>query len=1532
LTTVLWTPVTSAQTVSEGADHWQPFNVTTNPTGKGCSNCHGASPSGARANAAGSSTTAATGAGIIAAAVANNAETGMGSISLTSTQRQSLSLYIESVVNTTPLAVAVNFNTAKTQSLTNKVVMDTGATLLNVLETDPADVPGKGSVSYDDDASPAFTYTPTTNQCGADTFKYRARRSSTGLVTASRTVNITIAGPGPIDITNASNTKNGTYDTFLSYTITASPNPISYSHSGTLPPGITRSGATFSGTPTAVGTWNVTMSASNCEDTDSETLTFNIAKANQIVTIPAQGTVLYRPGTTYTITGTSSTSGLSSFTYASSTPAVCTISSGATINKLAAGVCSVTATQAGNANYNADTSAVRNITISKASQSIDFPTQVPGTRAFSTTPYTITNLATATSGLAVTYTSDTPGVCTVSGTSVTMVSAGTCTLRANQDGDTNWDAAIDTTESVTITATVPGAPTGVGASAGDAQASVTFTPPVNNGGAAITSYTATCSASGQTTRTGSAASSPIMVSSLVNGVTYSCNVYATNSAGNGSTSGSANVTPSATPVAPSFTSTAAATFTIGSSGTFNVTASGVPVPTFSHIGGSMPSGMSLSSGGVLSGTPALGTTSGNRSLTFRATNSAGTADQVFTLTINKASQTISFTNPGAQSFSANPIPLTVSSSSGLAVTLTVDPSATSVCSVAGASVTMLSVGQCVINADQPGDANYEPAKSVQRTFAINQGTQTITFLEQNPATRPFLPSTFPLSPAATASSGLPVTHTSTTPAVCTVADTTVTVLEVGTCTIEASQAGNANYQQAVEVSQTLTIVPADQVITFASTQPAQNYSLNGTFALAPLGASSSGLVVTYSSAQPDICTITDTTITMAAVGTCRIAADQPGDTHFNAAPQVVRTIVINAVVPGAPTIGIATPGNGQAAIEFMPPSSDGGAAITNYTATCNPGAITGSGAASPVSVTGLTNGVAYTCSVTATNSAGTGAASATVNVTPASSSGAALWTNTCSGCHGAAPAGARFNAAGSTATVLAYVRTNQPSMAATPAVQALSTSDLEALAAYIEQQVPVITVTTPVNTQKVISVASHITLGTISFTSVEVVSGPTNGMVSAFTNRNVTYTPNPGFTGTDSFTYRGKRTSPTSLLGDVRTITVTVAASTVSLSVNLTGGGFGSVESAPFGIRCGNVCTEIFVPGTSVTLTATPDAGYAFSNWNGVSCAGGNTGPTCTFTLNSNTSLNAQFRLAAAPRFDVSGDGMSDVVWYHTGVGGLIGMNANGLSLGALYIIDHLPDLNWKVTGLGDLNGDGRYDVVWRNESTGEVYGLLMGGGTVLAEGMIYVEANTQWKIEQVADIDGDGKADLIWKNQSSGDVFIMKMDGLGFTGGQVVYSEPNLNWKIVASGDMNGDGRADLLWRNEATGDVFAMLMDGFTVLSGGVIYNEPNLNWKIIGLADFNLDARADVLWQNTATGDVFQMQMDGTVSIGGQVIYNEPNTQWKIVALGDYNGDGLADILWQNTTTGHVYMMLMAGFSILSADFVYTEPDTQWRIVGP
>lgn len=85
---------------------------------------------------------------------------------------------------------------------------------------------------------------------------------------------------------------------------------------------------------------------------------------------------------------------------------------------------------------------------------------------------------------------------------------------------------------------------------------------------------------------------------------------------------------------------------------------------------------------------------------------------------------------------------------------------------------------------------------------------------------------------------------------------------------------------------------------------------------------------------------------------------------------------------GAPTIGTATAGSSSASVTFTAPTYTG-SGITGYTVTSSPGGITGTGASSPITVSGLTNGTAYTFTVTATTAAGQGPASAASNsVTP----------------------------------------------------------------------------------------------------------------------------------------------------------------------------------------------------------------------------------------------------------------------------------------------------------------------------------------------------------------------------------------------------------------------------------------------------------------------------------------------------------------------------------------------------------------------
>lgn len=87
-------------------------------------------------------------------------------------------------------------------------------------------------------------------------------------------------------------------------------------------------------------------------------------------------------------------------------------------------------------------------------------------------------------------------------------------------------------------------------------------------------------------------------------------------------------------------------------------------------------------------------------------------------------------------------------------------------------------------------------------------------------------------------------------------------------------------------------------------------------------------------------------------------------------------------VAGAPTIGVASAGNGTVTITFTAPASNGGSAITGYIATLSTGA-TQSGSASPITFTGVTNGTPVTVTVKAINGVGQSASSAASNsVTP----------------------------------------------------------------------------------------------------------------------------------------------------------------------------------------------------------------------------------------------------------------------------------------------------------------------------------------------------------------------------------------------------------------------------------------------------------------------------------------------------------------------------------------------------------------------
>ena len=273
--------------------------------------------------------------------------------------------------------------------------------------------------------------------------------------------------------------------------------------------------------------------------------------------------------------------------------------------------------------------------------------------------------------------------------------------------------------------------------------------------------------------------------------------------------------------------------------------------------------------------------------------SAGTGCQ--TLTVTKLNQTVTFANPGTKTMAQSPLTLSPTASSGLFVTLTSNTPL--VCSAAGNDVTLLAAGSCSLSASQGGNVTYNPSNTVTRAFTVNQVSQSITFA--NPGTSTMAESPLTLNP--TASSGLAVTLISTTLAVCTVDGFEVTFLGPGSCSIAASQAGDATYKPANAIVRTFNVKKVTQTITFVNPGATS-------FGAPPVlvdPTASSGLTVLLSSTTPAVCTVSGFSITLLSVGSCAIQAQQPGNTVFSAANTITRTF---NVTKADQTISFPDPG------------------------------------------------------------------------------------------------------------------------------------------------------------------------------------------------------------------------------------------------------------------------------------------------------------------------------------------------------------------------------------------------------------------------------------------------------------------------------------------------------------------------------------------------------------------------------------------------------------------------------------------------
>ena len=177
------------------------------------------------------------------------------------------------------------------------------------------------------------------------------------------------------------------------------------------------------------------------------------------------------------------------------------------------------------------------------------------------------------------------------------------------------------------------------------------------------------------------------------------------------------------------------------------------------------------------------------------------------------SQAITFTPPGSVVVGGT-LALSASASSGLPVSFASRTPA--LCSVSGNVLTAIAAGTCVVEADQAGNASWQAAPAVLANVTVTAtAAQTISIVQV--AATPL--STGAITLSASASSGLPVTLATQTPAVCSVSGNVATLLAAGTCTVQGTQAGDATHAAAAPVSMSFGVTGASGKVAQVPTPP-----------------------------------------------------------------------------------------------------------------------------------------------------------------------------------------------------------------------------------------------------------------------------------------------------------------------------------------------------------------------------------------------------------------------------------------------------------------------------------------------------------------------------------------------------------------------------------------------------------------------------------------------------------------------------------------------------------------------------------------
>ena len=204
---------------------------------------------------------------------------------------------------------------------------------------------------------------------------------------------------------------------------------------------------------------------------------------------------------------------------------------------------------------------------------------------------------------------------------------------------------------------------------------------------------------------------------------------------------------------------------------------------------------------------------------------------------------------------------------------------------------------------QPGgQRDLRHGGQVQQTIDVGGIAQTISFTSTPPS--PARVGGAPYTPAATATSGLDVAVSlDATSTGCALASGAVTFTSVGTCVIDASQAGSSTYLSATQ-QQTFSVSKGASVVTITSTAPSAARA-GGTYAPSATDNTGDAIGVTLG-AKSAGCGMLHGTLELRAVGTCVVDFTDPGDANYVASTVSQQFVISKGHVTERVTVTPAT--------------------------------------------------------------------------------------------------------------------------------------------------------------------------------------------------------------------------------------------------------------------------------------------------------------------------------------------------------------------------------------------------------------------------------------------------------------------------------------------------------------------------------------------------------------------------------------------------------------------------------------------------